>query len=122
MCDPTVVFFRSEVGGEAMSEEKEKTAMATGEKPADDKPAVDLAMQNEQTVAQTNAINDAVKAAQVGPRKYSFYITTFFALLALPVVLQSARVPRNIEYPLVDCAVLRTTPCIQMSMHDAVVQ
>lgn len=48
-----------------MSEEKGKTPMAVGEKPADEKPAVDLAMQNEQTVAQTNAINDAVKAAQV---------------------------------------------------------
>lgn len=28
-------------------------------------PTVDLAMQNEQTIAQTNAINDAVAAAQV---------------------------------------------------------
>ncbi len=38
---------------------------ATEEKPAEE-PPVDLAKQNEQTVAQTNAINDAVKATQVG--------------------------------------------------------
>lgn len=31
-----------------------------------DDPSIDLARQNEQTVAQTNAINDAVKATQVG--------------------------------------------------------
>lgn len=52
-----------------MSEEKESTppavaAVAAEEKPAED-PPVDLAKQNEQTVAQTNAINDAVKATQV---------------------------------------------------------
>lgn len=49
-----------------MTEEKENTVGVVGgaEKPADDL-AVDLAKQNEQTVAQTNAINDAVKAAQV---------------------------------------------------------
>lgn len=53
-----------------MSEEKETTppaaaAASSEEKPAED-PPVDLAKQNEQTVAQTNAINDAVKATQVG--------------------------------------------------------
>lgn len=64
-----------------MSEEKESTppaaaaaapasdvaaaaAAAAEAKPAED-PVVDLAKQNEQTVAQTNAINDAVKATQV---------------------------------------------------------
>lgn len=49
-----------------MSEEKEAVPIAV---PVENKPAedagVDLAKQNEQTVAQTNAINDAVKAAQV---------------------------------------------------------
>lgn len=39
-------------------------APASANTPAED-PAVDLAKQNEQTVAQTNAINDAVKATQV---------------------------------------------------------
>lgn len=54
-----------------MSEEKETIVSASAEsasagdgKTTED-PAVDLAKQNEQTVAQTNAINDAVKAAQV---------------------------------------------------------
>lgn len=52
-----------------MSEEKETTppaaaAASSEEKPAED-PPVDLAKQNEQTVAQTNAINDAVTATQV---------------------------------------------------------
>lgn len=39
-------------------------APAGADTPAED-PSVDLAKQNEQTVAQTNAINDAVKATQV---------------------------------------------------------
>lgn len=43
---------------------------ASTEQPASDvpDPAVDLAMQNEQTVAQTNAINDAISASQVRMR------------------------------------------------------
>lgn len=50
----------------AMSEEKETVPsdVPVESKPTDD-PGVDLAKQNEQTVAQTNAINDAVKATQV---------------------------------------------------------
>lgn len=49
-----------------MSEEKETVSsdVPVENKPADD-AGVDLAKQNEQTVAQTNAINDAVKATQV---------------------------------------------------------
>lgn len=49
-----------------MSEEKETVPsdVPVENKPADD-AGVDLAKQNEQTVAQTNAINDAVKATQV---------------------------------------------------------
>lgn len=40
---------------------------ASSEQPSSDipDPAADLAMQNEQTVAQTNAINEAISASQV---------------------------------------------------------
>lgn len=52
----------------------DKAAPATAEQPsaapapsadAPDPAAVDLAMQNEQTIAQTNAINEAISASQV---------------------------------------------------------
>lgn len=51
-----------------MSQEEEKSVgvgAGGGEEKLADDPAVDLAKQNEQTIAQTNAIADAVKATQV---------------------------------------------------------
>lgn len=41
------------------------TSEKNGEEVKAPEPTVDLAMQNEQTIAQTNAINDAVAASQV---------------------------------------------------------
>ena len=53
-------------GGDAVPAAAASGSAAEQTSPGGDDQAVDLAKQNEQTVAQTNAINDAVKAAQVG--------------------------------------------------------
>lgn len=58
--DPTV----AAVADDAPAAPIEGPQDASGEKTPAEDPAVDLAKQNEQTVAQTNAINEQVKASQ----------------------------------------------------------